>query len=810
MTLAATKASSRHRVRITNKTRLRVTRQPLDDLQETRDDEVVRADVSTAGVDVEDAKEHHLQAVLSAAQKQQAQAPSAESSVKSALPAPELVIPVPDHAGTVDSYEQHYPADRWTDPHSYVKVSSVVEECIDANLNGGFTYYMDEQDQEWLDAQNKLASTLPLTPVSAAPRASRRGSMRESAEPPRAFPASYDEFELVMGLLELVTEEKAPLLHHDQVFPPFTDYLDVFAHELSAEIFSSFTVPVWVPPPARMASLASAIHPYWKERRTCRRGQRIIPTLNYDESDVKNESYVCFRRREVKAVRKTRHSTANAVATERLQRLKGELEIVAQLSRALCKRETLKLEQNRANQDVFNRRKNLVDLLRADPSLAEAKDNDLFVDKDPTPRPKKAKVQAAAEDGAEPRRPGRPPKVPRNAAPPPTPTSATKPDRAPVPMHPHERYRLAKSLEDELEKDARDSDMDDAFDDDSSRSIYRPASDRAFQSVLRPLNTDFPGPDREEDPFHYRAVRTRRGRGGLKRVDRRASPHRYRQAKEDDSLFVMPRRTAFADPDAGENALDEDADVLRRRRAQWLFDSDEPIDTEPRVLADDYSTKYLARTMSLVTDPDRRKLYDCTVSWTDGDGVTHKLGPVVDPMSEDIYTKQRAIEAHLRARRREHMEAQRRAMAQAQARAHAQAQASAKDIKAEASPERKGADSASMDVDVKVEPMAPPTPVSAPPSISTPRLPSALFAERSGTPNSAMSAAHMHGRSAMQAFHSRGAIHMPCVPPKGSASSPPLDVGGQGGRFGAAYITAKPGPLPSPPTTAPIPSEASP
>ena len=56
MTLAATKASSRHRVRITNKTRLRVTRQPLDDLQETRDDEVARADVSTAGVDVEDAK----------------------------------------------------------------------------------------------------------------------------------------------------------------------------------------------------------------------------------------------------------------------------------------------------------------------------------------------------------------------------------------------------------------------------------------------------------------------------------------------------------------------------------------------------------------------------------------------------------------------------------------------------------------------------------------------------------------------------------------------------------------------------------
>ena len=140
------------------------------------------------------------------------------SSVKAELPAPELVIPVPDHAGTLDRYETHYPAERWTDPHSFVKVSSVVEECIDAGLNGGYTYYMDEQDQEWLDAQNKLASTLPPTPVSAAPRASRRGSMRESAEPPRAFPASYDEFELVMGVLEQVTEQKAPLLHHVSLF----------------------------------------------------------------------------------------------------------------------------------------------------------------------------------------------------------------------------------------------------------------------------------------------------------------------------------------------------------------------------------------------------------------------------------------------------------------------------------------------------------------------------------------------------------------------------------------------------------------
>lgn len=162
-----------------------------------------------------------------------------------------------------------------------------------------------------------------------------------------------------------------------------------------------------------------------------------------------------------------------------MQRLQGELATCAELSRALCRRESLKLEQNRANQVVFNARKNLADLMRANPSLAEAKDSELFFDKDPTHRSKKAKLHVATEDGVEHRRPGRPSKASRNAALPPTPVSATRPDKVHAVMHPQERYRLAKTLEDELEKDARDSDMDDAFDDvsDSERS---PREDRVL------------------------------------------------------------------------------------------------------------------------------------------------------------------------------------------------------------------------------------------------------------------------------------------------------------------------------------------
>ena len=142
---------------------------------------------------------------------------------------------------------------------------------------------------------------------------------------------------------------------------------------------------------------------------------------------------------------------------------------------------------------MFDARKNLADILRANPSLGEAKDGDLFVDKDPTPRPKKVKV--TTEDGAEHRRPGRPPKASRNAALPPTPVSATKPEKVAAPMHPMERYKLCKTLEDELERDARDSDMDDAFDDvsdtetfgakESVLTLYRTCQERYI--ALRPI-----------------------------------------------------------------------------------------------------------------------------------------------------------------------------------------------------------------------------------------------------------------------------------------------------------------------------------
>ena len=64
---------------------------------------------------------------------------------------PLAYIPTPDSTGIVANYDELYPHDRWKDPASYVCTSQTVEENIVSGIAGGFMYYMDGGDREWLD-----------------------------------------------------------------------------------------------------------------------------------------------------------------------------------------------------------------------------------------------------------------------------------------------------------------------------------------------------------------------------------------------------------------------------------------------------------------------------------------------------------------------------------------------------------------------------------------------------------------------------------------------------------------------------------
>lgn len=256
-----------------------------------------------------------MQAVLSAASKRQqteAQRPTKGQEKQQEKEAPIAIIPVPDSTGLVDNvnYEEWYQPNRWTDPSTFIKSSDTVEDTWDSALNNGFTYLMDERDKEWLDKNNEEArgeGTSAAGACAAATPTTRSGGPRSAkskgkeAETSASMSITEDEFELVMGLFEKVTHEKAEFLHHvrqnTQCFnpviltteiqsfkegnlPPFTDYQDTFANPLPPPTFASFLVSEWIPEPEKLCKIAKVVYPHWRQRRTDREGHRIIPSLN--------------------------------------------------------------------------------------------------------------------------------------------------------------------------------------------------------------------------------------------------------------------------------------------------------------------------------------------------------------------------------------------------------------------------------------------------------------------------------------------------------------------------------------------------
>lgn len=135
-------------------------------------------------------------------------------------PPPAAYIPTPDSTGIVSNYDELYPPKRWRDPVTYVCTSQTAEESIANGIAGGFTYYLDERDKEWLDKNNEEARGEGTSAQGAlstpGTRTSARSAKAKGKEPESSLPVviSEDEFELVVGVLEKVTHERTEFLHH--------------------------------------------------------------------------------------------------------------------------------------------------------------------------------------------------------------------------------------------------------------------------------------------------------------------------------------------------------------------------------------------------------------------------------------------------------------------------------------------------------------------------------------------------------------------------------------------------------------------
>ncbi|KAG5635227.1 hypothetical protein H0H81_011992 [Sphagnurus paluster] len=613
-----TGAPSRPRARITQKTRLKIYQGDHEAdivLIPDEDEEKNRLTNLVAGVDAEDANEHHLQAVLSAHSHapQTSSRPTRGASVaeKSAHnPPPAAFIPTPDSTGVVDNYRELYPTDRWKDPATYLATSTTVEEGLAWSLSDGFTYYMDERDKEWLDKNNEEArgegTSAQGSVSSSTPRSSARSAKGKGKEPESTQPLiiTEDEFELVMGLFEKITHEKTEYLHHVRIsfskadinpekgflqglengmaFPSFAEYQETFSMPLPPPTFSAFVVPPWIPSPANLHRIARAIYPYWKERRLERGGHRIIPTLNYDETDTPNESYICFRRREIKAVRKTR--AAQAPASDKLIRLQAELAYPLELAKAVLERETRKKEATQQSQQVWERRMGLVDLKRKYPGLGDRTDEELLVDKE---KPKKVETARPAKIRAE----------PGQAA------------RVEVALRPSERTNLInEAIEAALNRQKeRDHQWEDQIDN-PYQARPTPYASRLFKYIpVNFLASEVDGRPILEGRRQPRAVRTRRGRGGRLIVDRRDAAPR--------PIIETSRSSLFSSENDDVEMAAPDDDLVSKLAERWRYDQDdmpavgpEGPEEQHRVLVDDYSPRVLSQSMTILGDTDQQSL----------------------------------------------------------------------------------------------------------------------------------------------------------------------------------------------------------
>ncbi|CAO2649642.1 Nn.00g070270.m01.CDS01 [Neocucurbitaria sp. VM-36] len=283
------------------------------------------------GVEKGEEIEHHLQAVISAAQA------AAQGSTGGKIA--QLYIPTPEAVASKLQYEDLYPR-HFTQPATYIRFSSTVED------SSGCPYCMNSDDVAFLRDFNK-----------------------KKGKGPRC---SEDEFEEVMNFFDETTSTKQPFAAVDN--SPVLAYEDLEADfdETISESARRF---------------AKDIYPHWKNQRLLRGNRPLMPSLKFETNLETDDAdpYVCFRRREVRQVRKTRGRDAQV--TEKLKKLRKELEEARMLMSQVKRREAMIREQLATDKLIFEQRSAVKDIKRK--LSIKGDDEELLITQKPAPKPKR-------------------------------------------------------------------------------------------------------------------------------------------------------------------------------------------------------------------------------------------------------------------------------------------------------------------------------------------------------------------------------------------------------------------------------------
>ena len=153
-----------------------------------------------------------------------------------------------------------------------------------------------------------------------------------------------DQFEQLMDFFEQYSRSSQPYAMVDNA--PVIDFDEMVQSAEFQETVDENARP-----------FAKEIYDHWKARRTKRGNRPLMPQLkvetNQDTDD--GDPYICFRRREVRQIRKTRGRDAQSI--EKLRKLRKELEDARKLialvrQRELSKRELLAVERTLFEQRI--------------------------------------------------------------------------------------------------------------------------------------------------------------------------------------------------------------------------------------------------------------------------------------------------------------------------------------------------------------------------------------------------------------------------------------------------------------------------
>lgn len=152
---------------------------------------------------------------------------------------------------------------------------------------------------------------------------------------------SEDDFEEIINFFEEKTQEKQPYAEVDN--SPVLAFEDLEA-EFDETINES----------ARR--FAKDVYAHWKNQRLLKGNRPLMPALKFEKNLETDDAdpYVCFRRREVRQVRKTRGRDAQV--TEKLKKLRKELEDARVLMADVKKREIFLREQLSIDKTIFEQR----------------------------------------------------------------------------------------------------------------------------------------------------------------------------------------------------------------------------------------------------------------------------------------------------------------------------------------------------------------------------------------------------------------------------------------------------------------------